>query len=430
MGLSSRNSEFYHHHKLIFGLKAVTYAYYITGSHNILILCNSPYFFVRLFLLFCTRPGSWLLRYLVWIWYLYDRVFSLTRHLGDLSESFGWLPLVVDGSWGSEGTSPSSISGGSSGISSNGSSTVGTSNNGASDNLALNSNKSGVMSDSGYGWGSSNCWGGGDGWGSNGDGGSDGLKVDVGLSCWIGLARCVMHILLSGDLLVDVLNGSRGIIATSITRGIVDVGFSSRGSITASISGSIMDVGLGSWVKLSSDIKGGWESSTDGGNSTSISNASISAIGWGSSSVSTIDGGSSWSSSNGWGSSDCRCGSNSWGGSVGDCWGWGSSNANWAKGLTTTSSKVFSLSNSHSGLVIGGDSAIEVNLQSKRSSAKSLRTSIATIGNSRGSGNGWGSCDSWGSGDSWSWCNGIGSGRSSNGWASDSSSSNNTSGIA
>merc|ERR1719259_1055902 len=388
MGLSSRNSEFYHHHKLIFGLKAVTYAYYITGSHNILILCNSPYFFVRLFLLFCTRPGSWLLRYLVWIWYLYDRVFPLTRHLGDLSESFGWLPLVVDGSWGSEGTSPSSISGGSSGISSNGSSTVGTSNNGASDNLALNSNKSGVMSDSGHGWGgngatsngstsngsvscsvsdspdgwgsgdgrgSSNCWGGGDGWGSNGDGGSNGLKVDVGLSSWIGLARCVMHILLSGDLLVDVLNGSRGIIATSITRGIVDVGFSSRGSITASISGTIMDVGLGSWVKLSSDIKGGWESSTDGGNSTSISNASISAIGWGSSSVSTIDGGSSW------GSSDCRCGGNSWGGSVGDCWGWGSSNANWAKGLTTTSSKVFSLSNSHSGLVIGGDSAIEVN---------------------------------------------------------------------
>merc|ERR1719259_1267178 len=291
MGLSSRNSEFYHHHKLIFGLKAVTYAYYITGSHNILILCNSPYFFVRLFLLFCTRPGSWLLRYLVWIWYLYDRVFSLTRHLGDLSESFGWLPLVVDGSWGSEGTSPSSISGGSSGISSNGSSTVGTSNNGASDNLALNSNKSGVMSDSGYGWGgnslgngnggssngnswssgngatsngstsdssdgwgsgdgrgSSNCWGGGDGWGSNGDGGSNGLKVDVGLSCWIGPARCVMHILLSGDLLVDVLNGSRG--------------------ITASISGSIMHVGLGSWVELSINIKGGWESSTNGGFST------------------------------------------------------------------------------------------------------------------------------------------------------------------
>merc|ERR1719259_873509 len=480
MGLSSRNSEFYHHHKLIFGLKAVTYAYYITGSHNILILCNSPYFFVRLFLLFCTRPGSWLLRYLVWIWYLYDRVFPLTRHLGDLSESFGWLPLVVDGSWGSEGTSPSSISGGSSGISSNGSSTVGTSNNGASDNLALNSNKSGVMSDSGYGWGgnslgngnggssngnswssgngatsngstsdgsvsgsvscsvsdssdgwgsgdgrgSSNCWGGGDGWGSNGDGGSDGLKVDVGLSCWIGLARCVMHILLSGDLLVDVLNGSRGIVATSIARGIMDVGLSSGGSITASISGGIMDVGLGSWVELSSDIKGGWESSTDGGNSTSVSNASISAIGRSSSSVSTIDGGSGWSSSNGWG------GSNSWGGSVGDCRGWGSSNANWAKGLTTTSSKVLGLSNSHSRLIIGGDSAIEVNLQSKRSSTKSLRTSIATIGNSRGSSNGRGSGNGWGSSDSWSWCNGVGSGRSSNGRGSNSSSSNNTSGIA
>merc|ERR1719204_1023891 len=128
-----------------------------------------------------------------------------------------------------------------------------------------------------------------------------------------------------------------------------------------------MDIGLGSWVELSSDIKGGWESSTNGGNSTSVS---------------TTDGGSGWSSSNGWGGSDCRCGGNSWGGSIGDCWGWGSSNANWAKGLTTTSSKMFSLGNSHSRLVIGGDSAIEVNLQSKRSSAKSLRTSIATIGNS------------------------------------------------
>merc|ERR1719300_400719 len=203
-----------------------------------------------------------------------------------------------------------------------------------------------------------------------------------------------MHILLSGDLLMDILNGSRGrgsiVIATSIARGIVDVGLSSRGSITASISGGIMDVGLGSWVELSSDIKGGWESSTNGGNSTGVSNASISSIGGGSSSVSTIDGGSSWSSSNGRGGSDCRCSGNSWGGSIGDCWGWGSSNANWARGLTTTSSKVLSLSNSHSRLVIGSDSAIEVNLQSKRSSAKSLRTSIATIGNSRGgSSNGW-----------------------------------------
>merc|ERR1719381_384637 len=223
-----------------------------------------------------------------------------------------------------------------------------------------------------------------------------------------------MHILLSGDLLVDILNGGRGrssiVIATSIARGIMDVGLSSR-------------------VELSSNIKGGWESSTNGGNSTSVSNASISAIGRGSSSVSTIDGSSGWSSSNGWGGSDCRCGSNSWGGSVGDCWGWGSSNADWAKGLTTTSSKVLSFSNSHSRLIIGGDSAIEVNLQSKRSSAKSLRTSIATIGNSRGSGNGWGSSNCWGSGDSWSWCNGVGSGGSSNGRGSDSSSSNNTSGI-
>merc|ERR1719204_612807 len=173
-----------------------------------------------------------------------------------------------------------------------------------------------------------------------------------------------------------------------------------------------MDVGLGSWVELSSNIKGGWESSTNGGNSTSVSNASISAIGRGSSSISTIDGSSGWSSSNGWGSR------------IGDCWGWGSSNANWAKGLTTTSSKVFSLSDSHSRLVIGGDSAIEVNLQSKRSCSKSLRTSIAAIGNSRGSGNGWGSSDGW------SWCNGVGSGGSSNGRGSDSSSSNNTSGIA
>merc|ERR1719204_1674025 len=185
-----------------------------------------------------------------------------------------------------------------------------------------------------------------------------------------------------------------------------------------------MDVGLGSWVELSSNIKGGWESSTNGGNSTSVSNASISAIGRGSSSISTIDGGSGWSSSNGWGSSDCRCSSNSWGGSIGDCWGWGSSNANWAKGLTTTSSKVFSLSDSHSRLVIGGDSAIEVNLQSKRSCPKSLRTSIAASGNSRGS------SDGWGSGDSWSWCNGVGSGGGSNGRGSNSSSCNNTSGIA
>merc|ERR1719204_808800 len=387
------------------------YANYITGSHNILILCNSPYFFCEAFLLFL--HVTWLLVITllgIWIWYLYDRVFPLTRHLGDLSEKFGWLPLVVDGSWGSEGTSPSGISGGSSGISSNGGSTVGTSDNGASDNLALDSNKSSVMSDSGHCWGSnslgngkggssnsnswgsgngtasdgsisssvsdssdgwgsgdgrgsSNGWGGSDGWGSNGEGCSNGLKVDVGLSCWIGLARCVMHILLSGDLLVDILNGSRGrgsiIIATSIARGIVDVGLSSRGSITASISRGIMDVGLGSWVELSSNIKRGWESSTNGGNSTSVSNASIFAIGRGSSSVSTINGSSGWSSSNGWGSSDGRCSSNSWGGSIGDCWGWGSTNANWAKGLTTTSSKVLSLSNSHSRLVIGGDSAIK-----------------------------------------------------------------------
>merc|ERR1719244_1781388 len=243
-----------------------------------------------------------------------------------------------------------------------------------------------------------------------------------------------MHILLSGDLLVDILNGSRGsrgiISATSIARGIVDVGLSSRGSITASISGGIMDVRLGSWVELSSNIKGGRESSTNGGNSTSVSNASISAIGRGSSSVSTIYGGSGWSSGNGWGSSDCRCSGNSWGGSIGDCWGWGSSNANWAKGLTTTSSKVLSLSNSHSRLVIGGDSAIEVNLQSKRSSTKSLRTSVAAIGNSRGSGNGRGSSNGWGSGDSWSWSNGVGSGGGSNGRGGNSSSSNNTSGIA
>merc|ERR1719295_908315 len=183
------------------------------------------------------------------------------------------------------------------------------------------------MSDPGHGWGGnslgngnggssdSNSWGSGDGRGGSDGWGSNGLKVDVGLSCWIGLARCVMHILLSGDLLVDILNGSRGggsiVITTSITRGIVDVGLSSRGSITASISGGIMDVGLGSWVELSSNIKRGWESSTNGGNSTSVSNASISAIGRG--------------------------------GSIGDGWGWGSSNANWAKGLITTSSKVLSL---------------------------------------------------------------------------------------
>ena len=118
--------------------------------------------------------------------------------------------------------------------------------------------------------------------------------MDVGLSCWIGLARCIMHILLSGDLFVDVLNGSRGIVATSIARGIVDVGLSSGGSITAGISGGIMDVGLGSWVELSSDIKGGWESSTDGGNGMSITSSV---------SVSTSDGwgGDSWGG-DGWGS--------------------------------------------------------------------------------------------------------------------------------
>ena len=107
-----------------------------------------------------------------------------------------------------------------------------------------------------------------------------------------------------------------------------------------------MKVGLSSRVDLSCNVKGGWESSTDGGNSTSVSNASISSIGRGSSSVSTIDGSSGWSSSNGWGG---RVSSN-----------WRSSNSYWGSGSIncSLSSKMISTGSSNSWLINWDNSSV------------------------------------------------------------------------
>merc|ERR1712136_502502 len=135
-------------------------------------------------------------------------------------------------------------------------------NNWASSNMALNTNKGGLVSNTGH-WGgdgvlgNGNSWGSGiamsngwgsciavsNGWGSNGswvsDGwdGSNGLNVNVWLSSWVNLAS-----------------------------GIMDVGLSRWVSLTA----QVMQVGLSSRVDLSSNIKRGWESSTDGGDGMSI----------------------------------------------------------------------------------------------------------------------------------------------------------------
>ena len=158
-----------------------------------------------------------------------------------------------------------------------------------------------------------------------------------------------------------------------------------------------MKVGLSSRVDLSCNIKGGWESSTDGGNCVSIaSSISVSTSdGWGSngwggngwggdgttSDDSTSDGSVSSSiadSSDSWGSGD------GWGGDGRGSNGRASSIANGAERASATSSKVVSLSCSNSRLIIGSDSTVGVNPQAKRSSSKSLRTSIASIAVSRG----------------------------------------------
>ena len=135
-----------------------------------------------------------------------------------------------------------------------------------------------------------------------------------------------------------------------------------------------MDVGLSSWVKLTSNIKRGWESSTDGGNGMSITSSV---------SVSTSDGwgGDSWGS-DGWGG-------DGWGSNSMSSVGWGS-DGSWSMGIANSGedsslgSKVVSLSSGNSGLVIGSDSTVGVNPQAKRSSTKSLRTSMASIAVSSG----------------------------------------------
>ena len=135
-----------------------------------------------------------------------------------------------------------------------------------------------------------------------------------------------------------------------------------------------MKVGLSSRVDLSCNIKGGWESSTDGGNCVSIA-SSIS--------VSTSDGwgGDSWGS-DGWGG-------DGWGSNSMSSVGWGS-DGSWSMGIANSGedsslgSKVVSLSSGNSGLVIGSDSTVGVNPQAKGSSSKSLGTSIASIAVSGG----------------------------------------------
>merc|ERR1719259_1470679 len=145
----------------------------------------------------------------------------------------------------------------------------------------------------------------------------------------------------------------------------MDVGLSLWVSLTA----QVMKVGLSSRVDLSSNIKRGWESSTDGGNGMSITSSV---------SVSTSDG---WGG-DGWGSNSMS--SVGWGGN-----GWGS-DGSWTMGIanggedSSLGSKVVSLSGSNSGLVIGGDSTVGVNPQAKGSSSKSLGTSIASIAVSGG----------------------------------------------
>merc|ERR1719204_2808857 len=135
----------------------------------------------------------------------------------------------------------------------------------------------------------------------------------------------------------------------------MDVGLSLWVSLTA----QVMKVGLSSRVDLSSNIKRGWESSTDGGDGMSIT-----------SSVSV-------STSNSWGSD-----------------GWSSngrgSDGSWTMGIANSGedsslgSEVVSLGSGNSRLVIGGDSAVGVNPQAKGSSSKSLGTSIASIAVSGG----------------------------------------------
>merc|ERR1719447_1172868 len=140
----------------------------------------------------------------------------------------------------------------------------------------------------------------------------------------------------------------------------MDVGLSLWVSLTA----QVMKVGLSSRVDLSSNIKRGWESSTDGGNGMSItSSVSVSTSdGWGGNSMSSVG----------------------WGGN-----GWGS-DGSWAMGIanggedSSLGSKVVSLSGGNSRLVIGGDSTVGVNPQAQGSSSKSLGTSIASIAVSGG----------------------------------------------
>merc|ERR1719474_2428942 len=120
-------------------------------------------------------------------------------------------------------------------------------NNWASSNMALNTDKSGLVSDSSHSWGSNSLgkgnwgssiavsngwgsvaivssiadgWGSGDWGGSNGSWGKSGQRSSNGLNVHIGLSSRV-----------------------SLTSSIVDVGLSSWGSIVSGVTSSIMDIG-------------------------------------------------------------------------------------------------------------------------------------------------------------------------------------------